>query len=70
MAGQEIEGDLWDQSLHLDPWHPDIECQTLTFDIECNIRYRRFQYRMLNRYRRFLHSISYIDVEGVRYSRS
>jgi hypothetical protein len=53
---------------HLDPWHPDLECQT--FDIERNIRYRRLRYRMLVRYRRFLHSISFIDIEGVRYRTS
>ncbi len=49
-------------SIHLDhPWHPYIECQT--FDIERNLRYRRLRYRMHVRYRRFLHSISYIDIE-------
>jgi hypothetical protein len=56
------------QTEHLEPWHPDIECRT--FDIERNIRYRRLRYRMLVRYRRFLHSISYIDIEGVRYRMS
>jgi hypothetical protein len=53
---------------HLEPWHPDIECRT--FDIEQNIRYRRLRFRMLVRYRRFLHWISYIDIEGVRYRMS
>ena len=47
---------------HLEPWHPDIECRKL--DIECNIRYRRLRYRMLNRYRRFVNSISFIDIEA------
>jgi hypothetical protein len=51
---------------HLDPCHPDIECQT--FNIERNIRYRRLRYRMHLRYRHFAPSISY--VEGVRYRRS
>ncbi len=59
---------VFDVSHHLDPWHPDIVCRT--FDIERNIRYRRLLYRMLIRYRRFLHSISYIDIECVRYQRS
>jgi hypothetical protein len=56
-------------AVHLEPWHPDIECRKI--DIDCNIRYRRLRYRMLIRsYRRFLHSISYVDIEGIRYRRS
>ncbi len=53
---------------HLGPCHPDIEC--LTFDIERNVRYRRLQYQMPIRYRRFAPSISYVDIEGIRYRRS
>jgi hypothetical protein len=55
------------EAQHLDPWHPDIECRT--FDIEGHVRYRILRYRMHIRYRRFPHSISYIDIEGVQYRR-
>ncbi len=61
--------------MHLEPWHPDIECRT--HDIEQNIRYRSLRYRnhidiekFHNRYRM---SISYVyDIEGhiSRYRRS
>jgi hypothetical protein len=49
-----------------------IECRTFDIERHGNIRYRRFRYRVLIRYRRFLHSnsILYIDIEGVRYRRS
>jgi hypothetical protein len=35
---------LGNSGVHLDLWHPDIECRT--HDIERNIRYRSLRYRM------------------------
>ncbi len=54
---------------HLDPWHPDIERQTIDSDIQHNIRYRILRYRMLIdidvfviRYRISISTL--IDIEG------
>jgi hypothetical protein len=52
---------------HLDPCHP---VESRAFDIERHIRYWRLRYRMLIRYRRFAPSLSYFDIEGIRYRRS
>ncbi len=57
----------YSSTLHLDPCYLDIECRTL--DIERNIGYRRLRHRILSQYRRFAPSISYVDIEDVRYRR-
>ncbi len=65
VIGAQPETSLVCLACHLDPCHRDIECRT--FDIERTIRYRRLRYPMPIRYRRFAPSISYVDIEGVRY---